>query len=275
MNSNIKVTAFAALAALMGSGGAFADDTNTVELTTKITVRGAETCSLDVSSLNSKTNWNLDWALAAGAESGTLSKGMGHEDEPLFVKVKFAEGSASTCSLTGMKIQGSSSATASTESTNAFRTKTGEAFWRFMPVMAQLKLFTDATGADDSTTGAIELSKVTVKDRNGADHSQAASATHAAMAEVTGLPEFKTNKAVALTNNYLADNGVLPLVGDGTDITFTVEGLAENQSVKSALIGVGALVAMNPEDENGDTKVTDIADGAAFNMPYAVNVTLK
>ncbi|WP_421558696.1 hypothetical protein [Pseudomonas canadensis] len=68
---------------------------------------------------------------------------------------------------------------------------------------------------------------------------------------------------------------MLPLAGVGSAITFKVAELAEGQTVKSALIGVGALVAMNPEDENGDTKVTDIADGAAFNMPYAVNVTLK
>ncbi len=259
----------------MGSCGAFAEDTNTVELTTAIKVEGAETCVLDVSSLGGKANWNLNWNLADGADTGSLTGGTGHEPEPLFVKVKFTESSSKSCSLNAMKIDGATSAVGIGEGSNAFRVNTNDTYWRFMPVMAQLKLFTEANGADDSTTGAISLDKVTVVDRKGTEHLQQASFSHAAMAEVVELADFNSKPAIALTNNYLADNGVLPLAGVGSAMTFKVAELAEGQTVKSALIGVGALVAKNPENESGEVKVTDVALGTEFSMPYTVSVTLK
>jgi hypothetical protein len=274
MSNKMKVTALAALAALVCTSGVFADDKGLVEFKTTISIEGAEKCFVDVSAAGQST-WALDWNFKEGDTTGTLKPGMGHEPEPLFVKVKVAEGSSAGCNLNAMKITGASTMAASADSQSAFRANTKDAYWRFMPVMAKLQLFTDVKGVDDGIAGAIDLNKVTVIDRAGEQHPQKSVAMHEAQAEVASLAEFKNAPAVALTHNYLANNGVLPLAGAGSSLNYTTDGLKEGESVKSALIGVGALVAKNPEAENGDIKLQDIGVGDEFSMPYTVSVTLK
>lgn len=275
MKSKMKMATLAALV-MACSAGAFAEG-NSVEFKTSIQVVGADNCGIDVAAAG-KNSWALNWVMdKAAAETGTLAMGADSDVEPLFVKVKVRDDSAAACALWNMKFGASLPAAAShlnDGDKGAFKVATQNGgFWRYMPVVAKLAAFTDVRGVDDATTGAVALDKIKVTDAAKKEHTQSTAAAHNASTELTDVADFGSKPAMTLTNNYLAANGVAPLsVGAGnTDLSFKAE-LGKGQSIKGALIGVGAVVAKNPEDAEGEVKLDAVANGEKVSLPFTINV---
>lgn len=274
MKSKMKLAAVAALV-LGCSASAFAG--NSVDFKTSINVVAPDYCGIDVAPAGNST-WSLKWALAADANTGTLTLASDSGTDPLFVNVKVKEASSAACNLANMTFGASLPATsAHLDDTAAFRVATlNDGFWRYMPVVSKLELFTDVAGVADGNTGKVDLTHVKVTDAKATEHMQADTASHAAATEVNDLSDFNNNPAMTLTDNYLADNGVAPLsIGTGnTDVKYALtEALPEGEFVKAARIGVGALVAKNPEDADGATKLEAVADGNTVSLPFTLNVT--
>ena len=276
MKTTMKLAALAALA--MGCSTAALADNNSVEFKTSIQVVGADYCGLDVSAAG-KNAWGLTWTLdKADAETGTLAMKDDSTADPLSVKVKFKPGSASKCTLGSMTFGAELAQATHLDDGNkgAFKKATPNGgFWRYMPVVAKLALFTDEKGADDGASGLVDLATVKVRDAAGTEHTQAAAAQSSAKADITNDAFDADNKAMSLTDNYLAANGVAPLsTGTGTaGLTYSLTTpLEEGKTVKGALIGVGALVAGNPEGEDGKKKLDVVADGQSVSLPFTVVV---
>ncbi|CAI1507795.1 Uncharacterised protein [Serratia ficaria] len=254
------------------TGGAFAEG-NTVTLNTTLNVEAADNCSISVTP-EGKTAWSPKWTLAKNGQSGSLTKGENDNNDPLFVKVKLTDASSANCSLALLSFGADvPDATHADGMGGAYVVATQhDGLWRYMPVATKLALFTDAAG---TAANAVALNKVTVKDAAGDSHTQSKSAVHSAMTEVTGVTDFGSNTAVPLTDSYLAANGVAPLStgGGSTDLSYTAT-LDAGQKVKSALIGVGVLLAKNPEDAHGAVKLRAVADGETVSLPFTLNVTL-
>ncbi|RYC43363.1 hypothetical protein [Pectobacterium zantedeschiae] len=279
MNSNMKMATLAAL--LMGwNASAFADG-NSVTFKASILVEDNSSCGIDVSAVDNKSTWGLKWTLERGGALGTMSKEAGTGDEPLFVKVKVRDGAPARCNLGNMKFGAtvSESTRVTDGSHGVFRVATQhDGFWRYMPVVAKLALFTDPKGADDNVTGAINLGDITVRDDqsqiNYAQKSQVA--YHANEAVVSTV--FSKQPGKTLTNNYLTDDGIAPFALSNTGSTlmsYTANNVAADKSIKGAQIGIGAVIADNPEDSNGNIKLAGVADGERVNLPFTVSVDLQ
>ncbi|AFI89680.1 hypothetical protein EXT68_02940 [Pectobacterium parmentieri] len=279
MNSNMKMATLAAL--LMGcNAGAFAEG-NSVMFKASVLVEDNSSCGIDVSSVDNKSSWGLKWTLTRGGKEGVLTRNTGSSDEPLFVKVKVRDGAAAKCNLGNMRFSAETPNTGSVTSGRGgfVRMRTQhDGYWAYMPVVAKLALFTDTKGADDNTTGAINLADITVKNtKSGANYTQKSQVASHVNDRVTGLPDLPHQPAYTLTNNYLADNGATALIAESasSDFTYSVSNLGEGEAVKGALIGIGSLVAENPEDENGTVKLNGVADGERVDMPFTVKVDLQ
>ena len=263
----------AVLAALVlgSSTAAFAADP--VNLTTSVEVVGADYCGIDVSPAG-QNSWSLNWTLAnAGDASGTLALADGSGTDPLFVNVMVQPGSSSACNLSGMTF-GASLPTAThvdDGGKGAFKVATPlGGYWRYMPVVARLDAFTDAAGATNGK-GEIARDKIMVLDGMSTPYDQSLSAVQAAQTDVSGVADFGTQSAMALTDNYLATNGVVPLStgGNGNALSFSA---GTGNTVRSVKIGVGALVAKNPEGEDGQVKTDAIGNNGVISLPFTVNV---
>lgn len=271
MKNKLHLSTLAALVMVCG-GSAFAEG-NSVTLNTSLTVEAADNCTISVSSVG-KTAWSPKWTLAKNGQSGNLTKGDSDSNDPLLVKVKLTDTSSANCSLALLNFGADVPGAIHAEGMGgAYAVATlHDGYWRYMPVVTKLQLFTDAAG---TAANAVALNKVTVKDAAGDNHTQSENAVHSAMAEVTGVADFGSQAAVPLTDSYLAANGVAPLStgGNSTDLSYTAT-LDDGQKVKSALIGVGVLLAKNPENENGAVNVRAVADGEMVSLPFTLNVTL-
>ncbi|CAI1507713.1 Uncharacterised protein [Serratia ficaria] len=272
MKNKLHLSALAALA-MVCTGGAFAEG-NTVTLNTNLNVEASDTCTINITPVG-KTTWSPKWTLAKNGQSGNLTKGENDSNDPLLIKVKLTDDSSENCSLAQLSI-GANAPTAFPQNlgnggTYAVATK-HDGYWLYMPVATKLALFTDTAG---TATKAVALNKVTVTDAAGGSHPQSESAVHSAMAEVTGVADFDSNTAVPLTDSYLAANGVAPLSNANSSSTLSYTAtLDAGQKVKSALIGVGVLLAKDPVDENGAVDLRAVADGETVSLPFTLNVVL-
>lgn len=269
-----KFTAAAlAISTIMGMGySSLASAADSVEFRANIAVTSTYACSYSTAP-EGATEWNLAWDLPADtAPSGTLTF-TGAPTAPLTVKVTSAVGNAGTCNLNDMKFSadmgGATNVVAGDN--NAYKVQTNGGFWRFMPVVAKLELFAGA----DAASSPVDITKIAVVDANGAQHTQTVAVQKAAQQQIASgaLLDFGALDAYTVSDNYLAVNGVTPLA-KGTaaaDVSFTNTDGA-NPDVKSAILGVGVIVAANPEDSVGAVDVKAVIDAESVSMPFTVNV---
>ncbi|WP_129544109.1 hypothetical protein [Serratia sp. 1D1416] len=273
MKNKLHLSTLAALV-MVCSGGVFAEG-NSVTLTTTLSVEAVDTCAINVAPVG-KTAWSPKWTLAKNAQSGNLTKGESDSNSPLLIRVKLTDDSSPGCSLANLSFD-ADAPSALKEPDLAKKVyliaTQHEGYWRYMPVATKLALFTDTAG---TAAKAIALSKVTVKDAAGDSHTQSESVVHSAMAEVTGVADFGSNTAIPLTDSYLAANGVAPLAKRGNSAALSYSATLEaGQKVKSALIGVGVLLAKNPEKSDGTVKLRAVENGETISLPFTLNVTLQ
>ena len=273
MKNKLNMSLLATLV-MICSGGAFAES-KSVALSATLNVEAEDTCIINVSTVG-KTTWSPTWKLAKNSQSGEIFKGSSDDNEPLFVKVALTDSSSANCSLKELKFGADSPSTHLNDGSGgayAVVTQHGGA-WRYMPVATKLQLFTDVEGTQ---ANAVALNKVTVSDAAGASHSQSESALHTAMTEIKDIDDFGQQVAIPLTNNYLSTNGVVPLNtgGGNTALSYSLASDYAGSPVKNALIGVGVLLAKNPEsDGDGQTYLRAVENGETVSMPFTLNVSL-
>lgn len=272
MKNKLSATALA-VATLFGAGySAMASATDSVTFTANIAVTSSYKCSYSTAA-GGVTNWGLAWDLAKdGDKSGSLTFG-DSPTAPLSVVVKSVASNAGDCNLNDMKFSADmgSATNVVAGNNNAYRVATSSGFWRFMPVVAKLELFADK----EATATPIALDKVTVTDVNGELHTQSTTTQSHARSEIESgvLADFGTLKAFNVSDNYLAANGVVPLAKGTTEMSVTYKnGDATNTAVQSAILGVGVIVAENPENASGAVDVKAVVNGDMVSMPFTVNV---
>lgn len=270
-----KMTATAlAVCTVLGMGySAMASAADSVHFTASIAVTSAYKCSYSTAAGADGTEWQLAWDLATdGAASGTLSF-VKAQTAPLSVVVTSAEANAATCNLNDMKFSADmgNATNVVAGNDNAYKVETTDGFWRFMPVVAKLALF---AGKDAATT-PIALNEVKVTDANGTEHTQSATALSTAHSEIASgaLADFGTLNAYNVSDNYLAANGVVPLAKGAAPVSVTyTNDDTTNTTVQSAILGVGVIVAGNPEDHTGVLNTHAVKNEENVSMPFTVNV---
>lgn len=272
MKNKLNIPALTAL--VMICSGSVQAEGNSVTLNTTLNVEAADNCVINVNA-EGKTTWSPKWTLSKNSQSGELTKGIADSTDPLLVRVKFSDDSSANCSLANLKFGADVPQGRHVDdgAKGAYLVGTEhEGFWRFMPVVTKLALFTDADG---TSSGTVPLNKVTVKDAAGNNHHQSESVLRTAMTEITGVADFGNQTAIPLTNSYLATDGVAPLsTGNGsTDLSYEAT-LEAGKSVKNALIGVGTLLAKNPENDNGAVNLKAVENGETIQLPFTLNVSL-
>ncbi|TCT28167.1 hypothetical protein EC835_1196 [Providencia alcalifaciens] len=242
---------------------------NTAEFRTQIRVLSADACVLSVAA-QGDTAWALNWEEQdRTAGTSTLTVKEGELGEPLLVRVKLTDASGASCSLNGIKL-GATAATTAT-ATGLFKAAVGEGFWEYMPTLTKLETFSTVAGAE-AGTAAAKLPANTVKAKYAAgEHVISETAQHNANTEVT--VEGTTQRFLALTHNYVNATGITPFNLGGQAQAVTLESTAA-EPVKSALIGVGALVAKNPVNAEGQADFALLDTVENVNLPFTVTVEL-
>lgn len=216
------------------------------------------------------TSWNITWnktGLTSSFDYGTAPT------NPLFIKVSSSSGSQLQCLLNTVHVgtNVSGSAEPDPDKTSVYLMPVGSSgFWRFSPVLAKIELFTD----NDFTTKA-EAGDLTVTDAEEKTHIQTASpeVLQSAQTVSSSLPGFSKVGAVSLTDNYLSADGFVPLAaGPGGEVSYTMETPVNIHSMK---IGVGVIVAMDPEDSTGEVNKDVPVDGQTIAMPWLTTVSIS
>lgn len=270
MKSRMTAAALA-VCSVMGMGysaGALADG-DSVDFTTTINVSSINKCEATVTAGDTGSNWALTWTLDSASGPSSIDYGSAATD-PLQVKVTINDDAANDCHLNGMKIAADMGSSVSVAGDSAaFKQPVSNGFWRYMPVVADAKLYTDTTW-----TTAVD-GDVSVKGADAEDYTVQATAQHTAQEQITPAAGWNwgSNEAVVLSNGYLNNGGYAPLTANGAPapVTFTLGTPAQN--VDSAIIGVSAIIASDPEDAAGTTDVNAVVDNEVVNMPFTINVT--
>lgn len=240
-----------------------------LEFNTQITVSSPYDCAIDTHA--AATEWDLTWTLNQLADTtGTLTYNSAPAD-PLAIDVTFAAGAAPTCHLDGMVISGIANGDGVTPVTGQkgfFRKKTSDGFWRYAPVLSRIRLYS----SDDDAT-AINTA-LTFTDAAGTSHTQSASPTalYSAHGDITDtqVPGLEGKEGIALSDNYIAANAFVPLVGD--EISLAGSGAS---NVRSAHVDVSAIIAKNPENEMGQEDVAAVNNNDVINLPFTVQIAYK
>lgn len=244
---------------------------DSVEFTTQVKVDSVNKCSATTTAGDTGSAWNITWKLDNAGQtngSGTLDFGTA-EKEPLEVKAHIDAG-PSACQLGKMSIavdMGSAESAGVTSA--AYRSATMDGYWRYMPVVANVKLYTDTAYAT-ATANAV-----TVKGADAADYVVGSTAVHNAQMEIA--PNANLNwgsiKAYVLSNGYMGASGYAPLTFEAKSpaVTWTQGGTPDK--IKSVIVGVSSIIAANPEKQDGSVYLDAVNDTEVVNMPFTVNVT--
>lgn len=272
MKNKLSATALA-IATVMGMGySAMASAVDSVQFTTQINVDSVNTCTATTVAGDDGTNWNLTWKLDATGQTagkGTLDYGTA-PTAPLEVKVSIDEGNAATCKLNNMSIAADmGAAQVAAAGSAAYKVATSDGFWRYMPVVANVKLYTD-DAFNTAATGAV-----TVKGADAKDYIVNEQPQHPAQSAITPDTDLAwgANEAVVLSDGYMNNGGYAPLTANGATpaVTWTKAGTAED--IKSVVVGVSSIIADNPEKADGTVYVDAVTNEESVSMPFTVNVT--
>ncbi|EPE7788948.1 hypothetical protein ACSOQX_003019 [Yersinia enterocolitica] len=277
MKSKVTMTALAVCTVLgLGYNTMASANITSVDFSTTITVDSPNTCTFTSAVAGGNSSWDLRWALTTAGDPTSSSMVSNSPTDPLFVNVMADIGSAAACTLNKMTF-GTDMKTATVagagDEENVYRVETANGgFWRYAPVLSKLELFTTNTGADDEDSASlVTLTNITVKDANGASHAQQAVAGPAGKQEGTAFKGFKNQKAMLLTDSFFGSADV-PLSKGSSSVALSFID-STSAIIKSARIGVGVIVASNPEDAQGYVDVDAVNGGESINLPFVINIT--
>ena len=273
MKNKLTATALA-IATVMGMGySAMASAADSVTFTTQINVDSVNVCTATTTAGDSGTTWSLAWTLDSAGQtkgSGVLSYNSS-PTQPLEVKVSVDKGIAASCKLNNMTIATDMAASqVAAAGSAAYKVATSDGFWRYMPVVANVQLYTD----DAFTTPATGA--VTVHGADGNEYIVQTTAQHSGQSSYVPDTDLAWggNDAVVLSDGYMNNgHGYAPLTYAGASpaVAFSKAGNAED--IKSVVVGVSSVIATNPEKPDGKTYVDAVHNGEQVSMPFTVNVT--
>lgn len=268
MKNKLTATALA-LTTIMGMGySTLAAANDSADFTTTINVVSENNCIAQVSKGATGTEWALTWTLpAVGDSSIDYTRTV---TTPLEVLVSINDGPGNECHLNDMTIAADMKVAEQVSGSAAYKVPTqGGGFWRYMPVVAQAKLFTD-TAYTTAVSGVVN-----VIGADGGKYSVSPSSIATAYEEYTPLAaaNWGSNPAVVLSDGYVGTEGYAPLTVSGapTAVAFTMD--ATGQNVDSAIIGISAVIASDPEDGSGNVDTSAALNGETITMPFTINVT--
>lgn len=272
MKNKLTATALA-IATVMGMGySAMASAADSVTFTTQINVDSVNTCTATTTAGDGGTNWSLNWNLDAAGQTagkGTLDYN-GAPTAPLEVKASIDDGVAETCRLNNMSIAADMGASqAAAAGSSAYKVATSDGFWRYMPVVADVKLYTD-NAFTTAATGAV-----TVKAADASDYIVETASQHPGQSAITPATNLAwgDNDAVVLSDGYMNNGGYAPLTFDGATPAVTWTKAGNEERIQSVVVGVSSIIATDPEKADGTVYVDAVHNGEQVSMPFTVNVT--
>lgn len=269
IKNKLSATALAlcSVLALGYTSQASAQGAQTAEFSTDITVISDLKCDVKLSQ-PAGTKWSLGWTLEKASDmTGSLDYN-GNPTDPLTVQVVFDEADPS-CDLSGMGIGatvvGPNVTPAAQPGYFLKETPRGAGSWRYAPVLAKVIFYTD-DGETDADDGVL-----TVTDANNVDHQQSKVAKYHAHDDITALVGMNHNPAVSLSDNFFDDSAEVLLAGSQlVKIKNDTPAI-----IRSAVIGVSAIIAKDPEDKAGTTDVSVVDNTDVINLPFTLNIAYK
>ena len=273
MKKKFSATALA-IATIMGLGYstmALADSAP-VDFNASVKVISDQKCELNVKA-DSVQSWDLTWTKAA--TNSSIAYGSA-STAPLFINVNTSNDSVAPCKLNSVHVgtNVTESSTVAPDNDAVYRQPVGASgFWRFSPVLAKIDLYSDNAFATNVNAAAGAL---TIMDAQGNSHTQAATPAiqQTNRTESTSLLGFTSVGAVSLTDNYISANGFVPLsVNQGGEVSYSMANT--NVDIHSMKIGVGVILAKDPENATGTVDKEVPVDGDVVTMPWVMTVTLS
>ncbi|WP_139540897.1 hypothetical protein [Klebsiella spallanzanii] len=268
MKNKLSATALA-IATVMGMGySAMASAANEpLNFNTQITVVSPYDCP--VTTAAPVNEWDLTWTLDEVTDTSGKFTYTAGTNAPLAINVTLDKGASATCNFDGMKVGGvvnASGVEAVTGSDGFFRKATSDGFWRYAPVLSRIRLF-----SDDAQQTPITAA-LTITDATGKTHTQATTTTpvYNAHEDITAasVAGLGGKEGVSLSDNYIAENAFVPLVGQ--ELSFTGA-----TSARSAAVDVSAIIAKNPENTDGAEDVVAVNNNDIVQLPFTVQIAYK
>jgi hypothetical protein len=279
--TKLSVATLAVLTALgMGySSLALATGTPTPQVfTANINVHSDIQCPIVVTTPTAD-KWDLDWTYAAAGPTSALTYVAGTTATPLPLSVAFDTAGATpadaSCIMNKVTFAGDAAANVPVAGSTYKHATSNGGFWRFIPVIAKAEMFSDVALVTPITAGDVHVTNAggtdvtsgaaTAANATGLSTAWTAPWVWAAIADVDPVPA---------TDGYLGTVGYVPLTAAGAGDTVTLENQLAGTDAKSARIGMGVILASNPEDAAGALSYTAVRDGDTVSIPFTVNVDL-
>ncbi|HFD2064156.1 TPA: hypothetical protein ACF2D8_005061 [Serratia marcescens] len=266
MKNKLSATALA-IATVMGMGYSAMSSAavSTADFTAQLIVHSPNTCEPELTP-PVDTTWASTWTLANEADASGTIDATQFPQEPHMIKVALAAGASTTCDLNGLVVGASATGGDVTDVAGQpgyyqVDTKSG-GFWRYVPTIAQAHFYTDDawqtldTGAITATLG-----------QNTA--TQSATALYTKGTAIAGKAAFGTANALGVSDNYFAADGIAPIT---TAKDVKVASATTGTQMKSAEIGISAVIANDPVDAGGTVDTSLVSNAATINMPFTVEV---
>ncbi len=265
MKNKLSATALA-IATVMGMGvSTMASAATTANFTAQLTVSSPNVCDVELTP-PADTTWASTWTLAkAGDASGTIDATK-YQDAPHMIRVALAAGAVATCDLNGLTVGAIATGNDVSEVTGQkgyyqVDTKAG-GFWRYLPTLAQVKFYTDdAWVTEDSGTVTAALAGTTLTQTTQPKYTKGTA--------IASQAAFGTANALGVSNNYFVATGISPIA---TADDVRVKSSTTADLMKSAEIGISAVIANDPVNASGTVDTALVTNAAQVTMPFTVSV---
>lgn len=264
MKNKLSATALA-IATVMGMGYSAMASAATANFTAQLTVSSPNVCEPELTPPANST-WASTWTLANEADtSGTIDVTT-YTNAPSMIRVALAAGASTSCDLNGLVLGATATGADVTGVTGQpgyyqVDTKAG-GFWRYVPTLAQAHFYTD-----DSWTTVDGADVIATLGQN--TETQSTTALYVKGTAITGQSAFGAANALGVSDNYFVANGIAPIT---TTKDVKVTSANTTDPMKSAEIGISAVIANNPVDASGAVDTALVTDGATINMPFTIEV---
>lgn len=264
MKNKLTATALA-IATVMGMGCSTMASAATADFTAQLTVSSPNVCE-PILTPPADTTWSSTWTLAkAGDASGSIDATQ-YLSEPHMVKVSLAPGAMTTCDLNGLAVGATAAGGDVTNVTGQpgyyqVDTKAG-GFWRYVPTIAEAHFYTDDAWTTADTSAVTATLGATT-------HTQSANPLYTKGTPIREQAAFGTAAALGVSDNYFDASGITPIT---TTKDVKVTSANTTGMMKSAEIGISAVIANDPVNASGTVDTALVLNDASINMPFTIEV---
>lgn len=270
MKKNMTALAMSVAVAAGTMGYMAAAQAGTADYSNTITISSEDTCQIDVSGpQGADAGFNATWTgvttSGTGVTTGTLAVDADTSATPKVIKLKMTGGSKcnlSTIHLTTAATGSQNAAGGTTALIHPMESGDG-AFWRFVPLLASAKLYTD----DNWSAG--ETTEVKFHAPDGSEHQQQPSAVGH---QSDDIPSMDGVPGKLITNNSFG-SGIQSALLTQTSGKSTIEPDDTQAIYQSAELGVGVALGANPETPGGTPDPKAVLDKDSVSIPFTVTVT--